>query len=389
MKLRKLVEKLDDRMASNVLTGKPTLKNKYALTRWLLLLVILSGVAVHSQQYSVSGTTIIGQYYMNSLRRAFTNTFMVQASNGVWKITVDVKPVGNRDLCRNERYWDKTQMITLSIFHREENEITTNVAIATISTNPIPESDVSTCSFIWLAYCSGNYFSHMRNSNRLHPVWALDDMRLHNEGFTVLARSAINEKPPGLPKCVTYFNDGWVRTVGPDRERSVFRYNPPYDLGFSNFIYYSDKWVSRQGVELPGEFHAVRYAPKYNGRDTNDLSVITDVRGWSTQIVVSDDILVTPPQYEGVIDVIDYRHPNTRRVVQYQITNGLWLARDDPGLKKMVEKRTRPSAERAVVSSRGRMLAVAMLIIVLVIPLFWMAGNYWKRKTANKEHTKT
>lgn len=352
-------------------------------TLLIALIVLVLRPTAYGQQYEVSGTTIYRGYYMGVELNAFTNMFTIQVSNTTWKIIVDInQSITNNSrntLVRNEIYWDGDQMISLQLYGTETNRDIVRTAFAIISTNNIPESDVSTCSYLWLAFCSGSYFEEMGMTNRLHPVWSVGDLSLKREGFTLPAETTLSEKRPGLPLRVIYYNDGYIRTIGPDSKRVVMQHPAPYNLGYTNFIHLAAKWERYGELELPREFYSVRYGPKYRGQNRTELTVISHIYGIADSIKISEKTVPTPPVYTGVIDVVDYRLTNVRAVVQYQITNGLWPTVNDPLVKSVVAKKSRPARRLAALDSPRQLIALLIMIILLISPLSLLASKKWQR----------
>lgn len=172
---------------------------------------------------------------------------------------------------------------------------------ASIDVFRAPMDSVATqVNYLWFAFVSSCYFQQQTN-DLLEPIWTLDDNQLKDQHFKVLAGWSLNDVAPFLPKRVTYFSDGKLRSRV-NGTSSIRPAPPPYNHGFTNFIYEELSATNSDGLEIPKEFRFTRY-----GFVGDNFTPIVIVSGRVDQFTPNASATVFTPPYTGSIEVADKR----------------------------------------------------------------------------------
>ena len=115
-----------------------------------------------------------------------------------------------------------------------------NVATAWIYATPILHTTHAHQSgIVWLAYASASYLQKIP-SDQIEPVVAVGlPTGIYPEHWKLEQKAAWNLLPrePRVPKDITYFDDGLVRSPFERSGKPLGRRDPPYDKGFTNVLY--------------------------------------------------------------------------------------------------------------------------------------------------------
>lgn len=249
---------------------------------------------------------------------------------------------------------------------------------AEVDYRSFPRDDGSMINYLWLAYGSGSYFEE-RTTNRLHPIWSLDDPYLARQGFTVDA--SWERYPEGrLPLKVLYYNDGYART-----RSGVRKWPPPFDQGFTNAIYEVTASTNVLGRWMPLSFRFMRYGVEPTVYSSNRLAIITAVEVRVTEIGWQGTGGVLRPAFRGIADVTDRRFEKSNPslpMLMYKATNGAWLGVNSGGSggaqtlyekELRLRKRVEDAARRSSESQAGRRATVRVMMgFASILALFWV-----------------
>jgi hypothetical protein len=172
------------------------------------------------------------------------------------------------------------------------------------SADGVPPDDGSLNQYVWLAYASHSYFRGLV-TNRIEPVWHLDDPLLKASHFTCSA--VIETDPLGLPVHVAYFNDGFYRGIDRLKGAAVTQRLPaPYDKGYTNAVFERISSAMFEGQAIPDAFRFVLYATPIAAPVPLRLLMVVEGRPTSrrTDHVSASDFR---PQFGGKASVWDSR----------------------------------------------------------------------------------
>jgi hypothetical protein len=130
----------------------------------------------------------------------------------------------------------------------------------------------------------------------------LDDSELKPQHFKVKADWSLNEVAPFLPKKVIYYSDGMLRWRTGGRAYTAAA-PPPYDHGFTNFIYEELSSTNSNGIEIPTKFRFARY-----GFVETNFQIIHLVSGKIDTITPKISVFSFKPPYIGEIRILDKRY---------------------------------------------------------------------------------
>lgn len=304
---------------------------------------------------------------------SFTNRFWVAVDGCRYKISVDQ---GNGNRC--EAAFDSGELYEFFTMKSGSNDSYTCL----IDTNSIPPDDGRTLNYLWLAYASSCYFSAVK-TNRLTPIWMLDDPDLLAQSFSVQASWQTESDLPHLPVAVFYLSDGIHRALSSDKRHIEFRYPPPFAQGFTNAVYTALATKVVGTLVLPTRFVFTRYYVQ----DPQHLSVLNVTEGDALSLREGTAKPPFRPSSKGQVFVIDKRFRGSDKpvpVISYHVTNGNWptLAELRPLYTKKLSRdlmaRNRlaglPHGDLPVRFWRGVMIAV------IVAPLLALAVGKLKHK---------
>jgi hypothetical protein len=268
-------------------------------------------------RYKVFGTGAGVPSETNSM--VFTNRFSVAVDGCRYRILVVDQGNGNR--C--EAAFDNSELYEFFSVKSGVNASYTCV----INTNNIPPDDGRTLNYLWLAYASSCYFSAVK-TNRLTPIWMLDDPDLLDQGFDVKAFWQTQTGLPHVPVGVFYLSDGIVRALSSDKRHIEFRYPAPFDQGFTNAVYTASATEMVGNLVLPARFVFTRYYVQ----DPQHLSVLNVTEGEALNLREGTAKPPFRPTFTGQVFVIDKRFrglDNLVPTITYHVTNGNWLTTDE------------------------------------------------------------
>ena len=196
----------------------------------------------------------------------------------------------------------------------------------------VPPDDGSLNQYVWLAYASQNYFRSLV-TNRIEPVWNLDDPALRANHFTCAAQ--IQTDAAGLPLEVIYLSDGVYRGLDGTKNLPITRnLPPPYDKGFTNAVFQRISSRLVDGTQVPDVFRFTLYATPIAAPVPLLLRLVVEGRLTSSTVVSTADPDLRP-QFQGRASVWDSRVtgvvsvPNVTNIpysyAGYRVTNGFWL----------------------------------------------------------------
>ena len=289
---------------------------------WLFAFAFLCTSARHSTaqnfevdgriRYKVFGAGAASAGQISSM--IFTNRFSVAVDGCRYRILVVDQDNGNR--C--EAAFDGSELYEFFSMKSEVNDSYTCL----IDTNSIPPDDGRTLNYLWLAYASSCYFSVVK-TNRLTPIWMLDDPNLLDQDFNVKAFWQTQTGLPHVPVAVFYLSDGIVRALSSDKRHIEFRYPPPFDQGFTNAVYTALATEAVGNLVLPARFVFTRYYVQ----DPQHVSVLNVTEGEALSLREGTVKPPFRPTCTGQAFVIDKRFRGLDKLVPaitYHVTNGNW-----------------------------------------------------------------
>ena len=271
-----------------------------------------------SQTFEVQGTTVHqifsggSNILVKGMETISTNKFTVSVSGCKFKVHVEL-PFGQT----YETGFEDQTLFTLISIPTPSNAVMN----AIVESNEIPPDDGTAINYLWLAYASSCYFAKV-NTNRLTPIWMMDDPSLRDSGFTVPGYWECTAQPPHLPMQVVYLSDGIYRGVGNEGSPVTFKYRPPFDMGFTNAEYKVLTSTNVGELVIPTQFSFTRYYVTGQKRFVRTL----------TQAYVSKVQLVTTASsfrttFSGRVIAFDKRFITAIEpvpVVRFWLTNGNW-----------------------------------------------------------------
>jgi len=319
--------------------------------------------------YEVEGTTT-HQIFMGGARffplgtaHNPTNTFSVAVSGCKYKISVESS--------LSNTYQSGFDQV---LYHLISIRTPTNpIYNGMVESHEIPPDDGTTINYLWLAYASGCYFSE-QSTNRLIPIWMLDDPNLRDMDFTVPALWQL-QVPSSLPSRVVYLNDGTHHTVSDNRMPSTFRYAAPFDQGFTNAEYEVLASTNVDGLVIPTQFTFTRYYV-----EGKRLLMRTFTQGNATLIRKGTTVSDFRPQFTGRSVTFDKRFRNAKDPVpsvRYWVTNGNWPeinSLSNPYVTSL-KKYKGAKAASVTLSKRGNAkhtLLVWLFALLAVLPPVWI-----------------
>jgi hypothetical protein len=272
----------------------------------MMIVSFLGACSVSAQEFQCSGTLVHQIFGPGESNR--TNYF---------EVTVN----GNKMLTLSSNVTSKVCMQlaldegTIYTF----NSYPSGSRTGSVKNGEIPET-TGLANVLWLAYASSSYFQQVK-TNRLRPIWMLDDPQLVEEKFTMQADWSTSTQQPFLPKRITYFNDGFYRHFT-NGQRGTNSAPAPFDKGYTNALYETFSVTNQSGLEIPAEFKLTRFYISDRQLRPREITTVK-VTEFKTKIPK----LNFRPSFSGSVDVIDLRFffPDaTKRSIHYKAKDGVW-----------------------------------------------------------------
>lgn len=258
----------------------------------------------------------------------------------------------------------------------------TNKYVAEVEYGEVPPDDGTTLNYLWLAYGSRCYFAGL-TTNRLRPIWALDDPALRSDGFTVPGFWKL-DPDGGLPAEVVYMNDGFCRARDSAGKPVVFKWQAPFDQGFTNAAFTVVAATNVGGIMVPLEWNFVRYGIRSEQFGGYQLSKITETRGRVTTFSVDPVQGPLLPSFSGVAKVSDFSFSGSNYAVpllEYAVTNGVWPSTEDRF--RVYSNAARLQAKLDRLAAEGtRKLSIARPIVWSLMLLLCLPGIVALRRVA-------
>jgi len=262
-----------------------------------------------------------------------------------------------------------------------------NVGIGRVEMNDVPEGgDGSFAAPLWLAYCSGCYFENI-HTNRIKPVWHLEDPSLRSEGFTVEATWKLCPETPHLPTNVDYHNDGSVRLRTPGGSQ-LRKWWPPFDRGFLEAAYEASLFTNCDNIYIPMIFKFRKYQPKSEQATNQDdlilqyviearVDSISSLAEFSPTIALNGTTWINDFRVMALspsVDVIQYERSNTWLTAQSTTFTDLYKSRLETISRQPKDVVTaQPTTKRWIV--------IACMISISIFPAVVWFKNWRKSRT--------
>ncbi len=188
-----------------------------------------------------------------------------------------------------------------------------NVAVANVFPGTVPqEIDETVIPLLWFTYGSACYLRSAA-TNRIPQLYPTGAKNPYSFRATTEAAWELHRKPPFLPNVAVAWSDGtvdwwenpasgpWVKPPIPGK------LPPPYDEGYTNFVFHRIASTNVEGMELPQTSRFVRYAPVLGSKTRETLRVqsVATIELEKVNVAVASDS--TLPGVPGETACADYR----------------------------------------------------------------------------------
>ncbi len=237
---------------------------------------------------------------------------------------------------------------------------------------------------LWLAFASSYYIDTVTN-NFMPAPWT--DPFNNPRAYAYKVQIERFRKPPKLPAELTFIADkGLLSTAAtnvnldnPFKEDIASLSEIP--VGFVGGKFLTTGTTNYNGLEVPVKFEMMQYAP-------DGFPVVAKWSGRVTKLSPLKKESFLPKIPERGISVADYRFRDKEhnvRYINYNLTNGNWLAENDPALRHqfMVKIGRQTDLPKQYVS---RTLVAVILTLLFVIPPFvFLSFKMWGQKKTQQK----
>jgi len=247
--------------------------------------------------------------------------------------------------------------------------------MAIINSGPVPYCSPSEhLGPIWFAYCC-SCLPKVTGELGMKPIWWTAPELLKDTNYLVQAYVTGFPENPLLPSCAVFVSDG--RAYHP--KTRVLSLRPgPYGLGFTNAIFEASDLVKVGETFVPKLFQLALFRPRPGGTNRNELWVGAKWKGVAESIAIDHSRELALPRILTNTFVHDYRTAMAilPSRVEYGITNGRWIAPDEPAFKKaevLTVRQYQRFKSSSALASRDRSFVHVSLIGFLLVSTLLLA----------------